>query len=162
MRWTRAILTAALLGSTGCYEYHSIRPQDAALDGRVRATVTPSQAAELAPVLRTNAPVVSGTLIERTDDHILVSVPIYGAEDGGAGSEVLHNRIRIATSDLVSLESRTLSKWRTGVAIGAVVAAVSGTWIVASSGDTNTGDKPGQGTDNALITIFSVPLSFFR
>lgn len=161
MRWTRVAVLVTLLGSAGCYEYHSVRPADAALDGRVRATVSPNRAAELAPVLRTTTPTVSGKLIERTADHILVSVPIYGA-GGAVGSEVLHNRIRIPTTDLVSLETRSLSTWRTGAVVGAILVAAGGTWAVIQSENATGTEKPGTGIDNAIITIFSVPLSLFR
>jgi Mg/Co/Ni transporter MgtE len=161
MRWMQVAVMAALLGSAGCYEYHSVRPADVALDGRVRATVAPNRAAELAPVLRSNTPTVSGKLIERDAEHILLSVPIYGA-GGAVGSQVLHNRIRIPTADLVSLESRTLSGWRTGVAIGAVLAAAGATWAVLSAENETGTDKPGTGIDNAILTIFRVPLSVFR
>ncbi len=161
MRWTRAILMTALLGAAGCYEYRSVRPADAMLDTRVRATVSPEKAAELEPALRNVTPTVTGKLIERTAGYLMMEVPIYGA--GGSGSnEVLHNRVQIPFGDLVSLETRTLSTWRTVVAVGAVVAAASGTWAVVSAANQSGPDKPGSGIDNAVITIFSVPLGIFR
>jgi hypothetical protein len=151
----------ALLGSAGCYEYHSVRPADAVLERRVRATVSPEKAAELEPVLRGVTPTVTGKLIERTPGYLMVEVPLYGA-GGSVSNSVLHNRVEIQVGDLISLETRTLSTWRTAIAVGAVVAAASGTWAVLASENASGTDKPGTGVDNALITIFSVPLSIFR
>jgi len=123
----------------------------------VRATVSPEKAAELEPVLRNVTPEVTGTLIERTPDHLMLEVPIYGA-GGGVSNEVLHNRVEVDVSDLVSLETRTLSKWRTAVVVGAIVAATSSTYLVLSSNNQSGADKPGSGIDNAVISIFRIPL----
>jgi len=161
MGWKRIVLLAALLAAGGCYEYHTVRPDDAMLDTRVRATVSPEKAAELEPVLRNVTPEVTGTLIERTPDHLMLEVPIYGA-GGGVSNEVLHNRVEVDVSDLVSLETRTLSKWRTAVVVGAIVAATSSTYLVLSSNNQSGADKPGSGIDNAVISIFRIPLGIFR
>jgi hypothetical protein len=161
MGWKRIVLLAALVSTGGCYEYHTVRPDDAMLDTRVRATVSPEKAAELEPVLRNVTPEVTGTLIERTPDHLMLEVPIYGA-GGGVSNEVLHNRVEVDVSDLVSLETRTLSKWRTAVVVGAIVAATSSTYLVLSSNNQSGADKPGSGIDNAVISIFRIPLGIFR
>jgi len=161
MGWKRIVLLAALVSTGGCYEYRTVRPGDAVLETRVRATVSPEKAAELEPVLRNVTPTVTGKLIERTPDHLMLEVPIYGA-GGGVSNEVLHNRVEVDVGDLVSLETRTLSTWRTVVAVGALVAATSGTWLVLSANNQSGADKPGSNTNNALIPIFRIPLGIFR
>lgn len=157
----RTVLLAMLLFTGGCYEYHTVRPSDAVLQTRVKATISPTQAAELAPVLRDVTTTVSGKLVERTPDRITMEVPLYGAGSPVGGRNSLANRIVIPSSELLGLESRTLSKWRTAVSIGAVIAAVGGTWAVVG-GEPEGSDKPGQGTDNAIISLFSIPFSIFR
>jgi len=154
-------LLVALVSTGGCYEYHTVRPDDAVLDTRVRATVTPEKAAELEPVLRNVTPTVTGRLLERTPDHLMLEVPIYGA-GGGVSNEVLHNRVEVDLGDLVSLQTRTLSKWRTAVAVGSILAATSGTYLVLSANNQSGPDKPGSGTNNALIPIFRIPFGIFR
>lgn len=162
MGWKRPVLLALLLSTGGCYEYHSVRPGDAVLQTRVRATVSPEKAAELAPVMRGVRPEVTGRLVERTGDHLMLEVPIYGASTAGMSSDVLHNRVEVKLDDLVTLETRTLSKWRTAVAIGSVVVAASGTWVALSADNQTGGDKPGTGIDNNLISIIRIPLGLFH
>ena len=148
----RTLLLAVLVATGGCYTYRPVRPTDAALDARVRATVSPTQAVELAPAMRDVTSTFSGKLVERSDDRILMEVPVHGTTQG-MSSAALHNRVAIPLSELVTLETRTLSKWRTGLVIGGVVAAVSGTWA-ALGGQDLFGDKPKTGTDNAVVTMF--------
>lgn len=158
--WKRSLVLVTLFAAAGCYTYRPVRPGDALPEARVRATVSAQQAAELAPVMRGVTSSVSGTLVERSDDRILVEVPIYGAT-AGMSAAPLRNRVAIPLSELVTLETRTLSKWRTGLAIGAVAAAVGGTWV-AVSGRTSVEDKGKPGTNNAILSTFRIPLGVFR
>ena len=104
--------------------YTPVRPSDAILDSRVRATVSPRQAAELAPVLRNVTPQVVGTLVERNGDTILLDVPLFGAVPG-VSSRPVHNRVSLPLADVTALEARTLSRWRTGAVVASVVASLS-------------------------------------
>ena len=140
----------------GCYVYAPVRPADAVLETRVRATVSPEVAAELAPALRNVSTQLVGELTERSADAILVDVPLFGAAQGASRVPV-HNRVRIPMDGLVSLESRRLSRWRTGVVLGSLVAAVT-TGFVVISGDDVTNDKPKTGTDNAIRV--RIPIGF--
>jgi hypothetical protein len=139
--------------------YEPVRPADAILDARVRATVTPEQAAELSDALRAISPQVTGRLVERSDQGVMLEVPLYGSVQGS--SRALYNRVSIPFSDLVGLESRKLSTWRTAVSLGAVVAGVAGGWAFVGGSD-SVEDKPKTDIDNAIITIFRIPLALFR
>ena len=75
---------------------------------------------------------------------------------------MLHNRVELKLDDLVSLETRSLSTWRTAVAVGAIVVAAGGTWAVLSAENETGTDKPGTGIDNAMISIFRIPFSLFH
>jgi hypothetical protein len=154
------LLLAVLVATGGCYEYQAVRPADAVMDTRVRATVSSEQATELAPVLRDVTPTVQGRLVERDSDSILLEVPLYGATPGVSTAPV-HNRVRIPMGDLVSLESRKISRWKTAVALGAVVAAVAGGYT-AVTGAENIDGKQKSGTNNNIISIFSLPFTVFR
>jgi hypothetical protein len=153
--WLLALSMVA--ATTGCYSYHAVNPSDAVLDTRVRATVSAEKAAELATALNNVTPVIMGTLVERDGQTLMLEVPLLGT--GVDGADPLHTRVRITPADLVTLESRTLSKLRTGIVLGAVVAAV-GTGLTVFNGSSRAVDKPGTGVDNARILrpIFSVPL----
>lgn len=156
--WKRSALLASLFVVGGCYEYHPVRPADAPLDARVRATVSAQQAAELAPVLRNVTPTVAGTLLERDANSILIEVPLYDAT-AGMSSTPLHNRVRITMDNLVSLEDRKLSKWKTAVSLAAVAAGVTGAYI-AVTGAENPPEKDKTGTNNNVISIFRIPIGF--
>lgn len=155
------VLLAVGLTASGCYVYQPVRPGDAPVGSRVRATVSPEQAAELAPVLRNVTPQVTGTLVQRSSGSIMLDVPLYGATASGLSTQALNNRVAIPFTDLVTLESRTLSTWRTAAAIGAIAAGLTGAWV-AVTGNQKVNDKPKTGTDNAVIPIFSLPFAIFR
>jgi hypothetical protein len=141
---------ASLTAVGGCYVYHPVQPADATLNTRVRATVSAEKAAELAPVLRNVTPEVTGTLVARDGTTLMLEVPLYGT--GTDGVDPLHSRVQIQPGDLVSLESRAFSRWRTATVGAALVAAVVTGWAVANSGAT-PGDKQGNGQNNAVLTV---------
>ena len=154
----RALVLAVALAASGCYVYEPVRPADAVLDARVRATVTPEQAAEMSEALRAVSPQVMGTLVQTTDEGVMLEVPLHGTIQGS--SRALYNRVSIPFSDLVALETRKLSGWRTAVSVGAVVAGVTGGWAFVGGGAGGE-DKPKTDIDNAIITIFRIPLALF-
>lgn len=154
--WKRWTVLAALMATGGCYVYEPVRPADAVLDARVRATVSATKAAELEPALRNISTQLHGTLTERDGTGVLLEVPLYDPTVGTSGT-ALKNRIHISFDDLVTLESRSLSKWRTGAVVGALVAGITTTWVVVGGGD-KTGDKEKPGVDNNVV--IRIPLRF--
>lgn len=149
-------LGAVLLATAGCYTFQPVRPGDAVLDTRVRATVSARQAAELAPVMRNVTPTISGRLVDRSGEGVTLDVAMHGSTTGMSSSP-LHSRVVIPVGELVSLESRTLSLWRTSLVGGVIVAAVSASWV-ALSGESTVDDKPKTGTDNAIR--IRIPIGF--
>jgi len=142
---------------SGCYQYYAVNPADAVLDTRVRATVTAEKAAEVAPALNNVTRTLMGTLVDRDGQSLMIEVPLLGT--GVDGTDPLHTRVELAPADLVSLESRTLSKWRTATVVVAVVAAVGAGWTVVN-GSSRARERPGTGIDNARILrpVFSLKL----
>ena len=151
---------AALVVLSGCYTYTPVRPADAVLETRVRATVSPEQAAELAPVLRGVTPQVIGTLIERDGASVMLEVALRGAVGSGLSTQAIHNRVSIPFSDLVTLERRQFSTWRTAVSVGAVITAVAGSWAFIGGGS-KIDDKQKTDVDSAIIPLFSIPFTIF-
>jgi len=103
---------------------------------------------------------IRGTLMDRDAEGVLLEVPLFGGTQG-MSSAALRNRVYVPFEDLVTLESRTLSKWRTFTVLGAVVAGAAAGWIIVDGGDP-VADKPKTGVDNSLIPLFSIPIGFFR
>lgn len=159
-RSTKAALIALLIAGSGCYTYHPVRPGDLATGAQVRATVSSVQAAELSAVLNSVSPQVVGSLADQSDGQILVDVPVANTT-AGMSTRAMSSRVTIPLSELVSLESRTLSRTRTALAFAIVAAGVGGGWAAVKGGD-NVEDKPKTGTDNAIITIFRIPFGIFR
>jgi len=141
-------VSVVLLVLGGCYTYQPIRPADAIQDTHVRATVSPSQAAQLVPVLRNVTPQVVGRVAGLEGQSLLLDVPLIGQTPGVSRAPV-YNRISLPLSDVVSLEARSLSRWRTSVTVGAAVAAVVAGWVIIS-GETKVDDKGKTGTDNGI------------
>lgn len=152
----RVGLMALLVFASGCYTYMPIRPADAVVDARVRATVGPEVAEELAPAFRGATTQLMGALVGRDATSIMLDVPVYSGASGMSRTPV-NNRVRIPLDDLVSLESRTLSKGRTAAVVGALVAGVT-TGFVVLTGDEKGNDKPKTGTDNAIR--IRIPIGF--
>lgn len=155
----RLTLLAVLLTASGCYVYEPVRPEDALLDARVRATVSARKAAELEPAMRNISTRLSGTLTERDGGGVLLEVPLYDATPGMSNA-ALTNRVYLPFEDLVTLESRTLSKWRTWTVVGAVVGGVVTSWAVVGGGK-DTADKDKSGTDNAVVLRFPFRFGFW-
>jgi len=147
---------AAVVSMSGCFVYTPVRPEDAVPATRVRATVSGSHATDLESVLGSSSSTLSGTLVGRVDEGLMVDVPLYSPNSAGSTS-VLYNRVTVPYTELVALESRALSKWRTGVVVGAVVAGVVKGWTVLG-GDGSLTDKQKTDTNNAVVPLFSFSL----
>ena len=148
---------ALLVLTSGCYTYTPVRPSDAVLDARVRATVAPQVAAEYAEAFRGAGTQLTGSLVGLDSEGLLLDVPVFAGAPG-VSRAAMNNRVRIPLDGLVTLESRTLSKWRTGVAVGSLVAALSATWVVVTDNDVPPDDRYPPGTDNAIR--IRIPLGF--
>jgi len=156
LRVRNAIVVVMSYCLGACYVYEPIRPADAVQAAHVRATVSSTQAAELAPVLRNVTPQVVGTVVGLEGASILLDVPLVGQTPGVSRAPV-YNRVRLPLEHIVSFESRSLSRWRTGVTLGSAVAAVVAGWVVIS-GETKVDDKGKTGTDNAIR--IRIPIGF--
>lgn len=109
----------------GCYTYSTIDLASAAPGMEVRARVSAATAAQIGPTLGiSNGRLLSGPVVHAESAGVTIKVPTVpmgtiGAQDG------LYQDILINRSDLLELESRQLDRSRTGLMIGAAVAAAT-------------------------------------
>ena len=152
----RRPLLALLPLVTGCYTYALIEPSTAQPGTDVRAHVSPAGAERLTPLLgRVEDRLVTGTLIDNGAQSVVIEVPKVVPANAGA-VETLNQRVSIARSDLIGLETRTLDKVRTGAVAGGVALVIGIAAIKALQGQGSSGGtRPGGGTD------LRIPLGHF-
>lgn len=151
-----AIVSLAVLANVafaGCYTYRPATRAQIAPQERVRVTVTSAKQAELAEVLHRSSPSFAATYLEAGNGELLFSVPLRNPTPG-MRTTTLRNRISIAPADVLQIETRELSTWRTAALVGAIAAGVSTAAAVALEGGNNTGEggKRG-GVDNNRIPL---------
>ena len=146
----RYLSLAALLPLLGaCYSYMPIEVSTVRPGASVRARVSPPAALRLAPLLHvSDAHVVTGTLIDSVTGGVLVEVPTIVPGPVGSTFETLHQRVSIARSDLVELETRKIDRFRTGAIVGVAAIAASVVIVRALNGDAGRDRlQPGGGAD---------------
>ena len=161
----RSIVGAATLAVggvvllSGCYTYRPADLGEIRPDSRVRVTVSTERAVELEPVMRDVRRQFVATYLGEQGSSLLMAVPLLGG-DPGTVTRAVHNRVDIPRADVVALETRELSTWRT-VAVAGVLAALVGYggYEVFNSGDDAEG-KPKPGTDNAWVPLIRVPVGW--
>ena len=103
----------------GCYRYAPIEPTSAQPGSGVRARLTVDAGQRLAPLLgTTDNRLIAGRLIENRASGMIIEVPAIMSGSVGSSAQTLNQRISVAPSDLVELESRRLDRLRTGAVVG--------------------------------------------
>lgn len=145
----RYLPLAALLGA--CYTYVPIEVGAVRPGTNVRARVSPPAANRLAPLLHVaDARVITGTLIDSVSGGVLVEVPTIVPGSVGSSFETLHQRVSIARSDLLELETRKIDRFRTGAIVGAAAIAASVVIVRALNGNAGR-DRPPNGGSTDLL-----------
>lgn len=158
-RGSLAVAVCAALA--GCYAYRPATQAQITPRQDVRVTVTSTQHAALAEVLRSGSSSFPATYLEAANGELLFSVPLRNPTPGMRRT-TLRNRISIPATDVVHIERRELSVWRTAALTAAIAAGVSAVSIVAFGGDNNAeGGKRG-GVDNNRIPLFGWSVPFGR
>lgn len=137
----------------GCYTYRPATQAQIAPQQDVRVTVTSTQQAQLAEVLHTGSPSFAATYLEAENGEILFSVPFRNPAPG-MRTTTLRNRISIPSSDVVQIERRELSMWRTTALAAAIAVGVSTAAVIAFDGDGSLRDGKRGGVDENRIPIF--------
>ena len=124
----------------------------------VRARITGAFADSLSAILPGDARVVEGTYVEATGSNVFIDVPVTSSYQG-MRLQTLNQRVEIPEDAFTDLERKSLSKSRTGLALGAVVAASAAIIIAQLSGDTGGAALPGGGGPvDAVVVTPSVSL----
>jgi hypothetical protein len=116
---------------SACYTYAPIDPVSVAPGASVRARVNPTTADELAPLLGLRTQTLGGSVISTSPDAMIIEVPTAASTPVSGGIVTLRQRVSVPRSGLLLLESRTLSRTRTAVAVVGTSVAV-GTVIVGA------------------------------
>jgi hypothetical protein len=117
-----------VLGLTGCFVYVPAEVQTVPAGESVRVRVSRGAAADLAEVMQTVDPVLSGTLVRREPDRLFVRVPVATRREGLANQRITQD-VAIPTGEILDLEQRRKSGVRTTMFVGGtglVAAAVIG------------------------------------
>ncbi len=140
----------------GCYQYAPIEPTSAQPGSGVRARLTVDAGQRLAPLLgTTDNRLIAGRLIENRASGMIIEVPAIMSGSVGSSAQTLNQRISVAPSDLVELESRRLDRLRTGAVVGGVVAVAVVAALKALAGESsNSGRVPDPGTMELRVPLF--------
>ena len=153
MRRYQPVCLAPLL-LAACYTYTPIESGVARPGASVRARVTPSASGRIGPLIgATDARLVIGTLVENNDGALIVEVATIVPADAGTGIQALHQRVSIARSDLVELETRTLDRARTAAVTGAAVIVVGGGALRSFKGNGSSEGQPTGGSTDLRISL---------
>jgi hypothetical protein len=128
-RTRAAFATALLLTVFGCFSYVPVDYASVPAGHEVRVRVTQNGASELREIVDDyeprGSPTVSGTLVSRSTEALLVRVPVAVRSEGFFSAE-LGQDLRIPISDVLDVESRQLDRARTGLLVaGGVVATLT-------------------------------------
>lgn len=155
---TLAVGGAVLL--SGCYTYRPADLGEIRPDSRIRVTVSTQRAVELEPVLRDVRRQFVATYLGEEGGSVFMAVPLFNPAPGTA-TRAIHNRVDVPRADLVAVESRELSVWRTA-AVGAVLVALVGYggYEAFNSGDDEEGKQKPPDVESIRIPVISVPLGW--
>jgi hypothetical protein len=139
-----------------CYRYAPIEPASAKPGSGVRARLTVDAGRRLAPLLGTpDTRLIAGRLIDNQASGMIIEVPSIRSGGVGSSAETLNQRISVAPSDLVELESRLLDRVRTGAVVGGLLAVAVVATIKALAGESsNSGRVPDPGTTELRVPLF--------
>lgn len=155
----RRSLFALLPLLTGCYTY-AFTQQEAAQPGTdVRAHITPAGALKLAPLLgNADMQAVEGRLVENGPGGLIVEVPSVIPRQRDGSVQTLSQRVAIARTDLIGIETRTRDNVRTGLLAGGVAVAIGAAAISATRGESSSGNpRPGGGVELRIPLIRIIP-----
>jgi hypothetical protein len=110
----------------------------------VRMRITAGMAEQIEPLLgRTDARLLSGTIIATGADTLIVEVPTTARMARSGTYQTLNQRVSIPRSSLLELESRSLNRTRTWIATGVAAAVVGAIVLNATVERGGSGGPPG-------------------
>jgi hypothetical protein len=138
-------LLAATLAA-GCYTYAPAIVASLEPGAGVRASVSPTAASRIGPLLGTaDARVLEGKLIDNASGTLVVEVPTVVQAGINGSMPSLSQRVSIVPGDLVQLETRRLDRGRTAL-VTAVAVLIGGSAAIAALKGGPTSDRAPTGT----------------
>jgi hypothetical protein len=135
------LVVSGLLGS-GCYSYVPARVEQIEPGEAVRVRLSPEEADRLQTVRMTDARVMDGIMVHRSDAELLIETSV-GRLDPMAGTRSLLQRVNVPFAEVREIERRQRDSIRTGAAIGGVALVVGvGVAAVLRGG---SGQRPSDG-----------------
>ena len=153
-----SLVVVLVLCASGCHTFQPTSIADLTPGEDVRARVTGAFADSLSTILSGDTRIVEGSYVESNGSTAYIDVPVSSGYQG-MRLQTLNQRVEVPMDAFVELERKQLSKVRTGITLGAVVAIGAGIVIAELSGDTGGGVRPGEGGPvDAVVSTPSVSL----
>jgi len=150
-RSLRAIAACGLL--SGCYTYTPLDVANAGPQANVRARLSAPAAARISPSLGNgDSRMLSGVVVDKAANALTLevsSVPVGTA----TAQQGLFQRVTIAPTDIVELETRTLDKQRTGLLVGAAVVGAGVITAAIIHGQSTGANSPTEPPSNFLRRV---------
>ena len=155
MRLRASVVVLATASLLGCYTYAPVEVGSVGAGERVRARLAPAATEGLPASLQGGDRTIEGDLVDRTDGSLTLFVPT-SLRQQGFFAESLHERVTLASRDVVELELRRLDRGRTYLLAGIGAAAVAAVAVEVLSGKTggNTIDNTTPGPSAAVLRLF--------
>lgn len=146
MRRLAALLLLSL--SAGCYTYVPVELATVPQGERVRVHLTREGVAALPDLGESVERVLDGTVESRSPDQIVVRVPVAARREGFLSSTLGQN-VAVALGHVDRVETRRLSRSRTGLAVIGTAGAVAAVVFTILDGSIMR-DPPGPGGGDDL------------
>jgi hypothetical protein len=137
---------ALFAGAAGCYEYHDARVNDVQPNAMVHVVLSTQGSTSLAATIGPNATSIDGRVLS-VDGHTLRLAATQIARVVGPEEFLRNESIDVPTSGALSISARSVSKTRTVLVIGGLVAGlIAGHALVDQPGVFTVKGGPSTGT----------------
>lgn len=142
-------LLPTLWATAACYSYRAVPVADVAEGSRVRARLTMPEAQRVGEILGAeNGTAFEGRFVEQaTSAEYAFEFPIRGVQ------QRIYNRVNVPMSDILEIEERQFSTWRTAGLVGILATGTALALLdVFDLGPESPGEEPPP-IDEAVIPI---------
>lgn len=149
-------LAAVISCLTACYHYVPMELGAVPEGEAVRVYLT-REGIEALPALPAEGdPILSGTLVRRAADHVLLRVPVAEQRAGFHTTRIGQN-VRIPATQVVQLERRQLDPVGTGLLVAGTAASAAAVILLIMSDARRGTDAPPPAPPEIRVPVFSFP-----
>ena len=154
----RLLVLVPLLAA--CYTHAPIDPNAVRPRTSIRARVNAATAEQLEPLLGvTSARLLNGVVVAASPDTLIVEVPTGVRAEIGSSVQTLNQRVAIARTSIVELETRRIDRRRTGLVVGSASIVAGALLYRAIRGEPGNGRQPDCcGPTEARIPFLRIPM----